>query len=165
MHCLTSHSLLHFYTWGNWGPEKLLVRGHTIKKGKTLKNRVEIFQYDFFFNFAFNSLHIGHSKSAGLLTSTDVYWNPTMSCSEKDGQITVPGLWFQHWIEACHVSRKSLQWENISFPLNASTSNSSLFPSQEETGPTHAVCSASFTQSLASLPCPWIISPGDVCAC
>ena len=84
-----------------------------------------------------------------------------MSCSKKDGQIRVPGLWFQHWIEACHVSRKSLQWKNLSFLLNASTSNSSLFPSQEETGPTHAVCSASFTQSLASPPVPVNYFPGE----
>ena len=106
----------------------------------------------FFFNSPFNSLHIGSSKSAALLTSTDIYWNPSLSCSKKDGQIRVPGLWFQHWIEACHISRKSLQWENISFLFNASTSNSSLFPTQEETGPTPAVCSASFTQSMASPP-------------
>ena len=100
-----SHALFHFYTWGNWGLEKLLlVQGHAIKKGKILKNKgVEIFQYDFLKNSAFNSLHIGSSESADLLPSTDIYWNPTVSHSKKDGEIRVPRLWFQHWIEACHV--------------------------------------------------------------
>lgn len=123
-----SHALLYFDV-RKWDPETGLVWGHPTKKFKTLKDKgVE------YFNLikkvlCFQASCIEAVPRAALLLSTNSYWNPTASHSKKDGvsgKRRIPRVWFQHWIEACDVIRKSLQYEK---PLLLNTSTwQSPFP-------------------------------------
>lgn len=145
----------------------LLVWVHTAEKCKTLKTKewksFNLVRKDFCFQY---KLHIGSSGRAALLSSTSIYWKPTTSHSKKDGasgKARISSPWFQHWIEACKVLRKSLQCEKISLLVNASAwQHPSHFPSQEKAvGPTPTVCPSSSTQFRASPPTPWNAPHGE----
>lgn len=97
-----------------WGPETGLVWGHPTKKFKTLKDKGVKYFNLIKKDFCFQASCTEAVPRAALLLPTNIYWNPTTSHSKKDGvsgKMRIPRVWFQHWIEACDVVRKSLQYE------------------------------------------------------
>lgn len=106
-----------------WGPETGLVWGDPTKKFKILKDKGVKYFNLFKKDFCFQASCTEAVPRAALLLPTNIYWNPTTSHSKKDGvsgKMRIPRVWFQHWIEACDVTRKSLQYEKPCL-LNTST--------------------------------------------